>query len=37
MYYHTVVCACSGDEQNINTALERDYDELMAVAGRRAG
>ena len=37
MYYHTVVCACSGDEQNINIELERDYDELMAVAGRQAG
>lgn len=37
MYYNALVCACGGNEQNINNALVQAYDELTTVAGREAG
>jgi len=37
MYYNALVCACGGNEQNINNALAQAYDELTTVAGREAG
>lgn len=37
MYYNALVCACGGNEQNINNALAQAYDELTAVVGRQAG
>lgn len=32
-YYHALVCATGGNEQNINNALSQAYDELLATAG----
>jgi hypothetical protein len=33
MYYNALVCVCGGNEQDINTQLEADYEELQALVG----
>lgn len=36
-YYNAVVCACGGQIDDINTALQDDYEELLEVYGCQAG
>ena len=33
MYYNALVCACGGNEQDISTQLEADYEELQELVG----